>query len=111
MALRHLIPDFGIGKRTEETEEITEVPEEAEMPKVNIRIDNLNGMSDVDRVVKFLKDGSITFLKTKDMQKRDLGEFQLTIQKLKRMCTNYGFDLVGTEEGIHPRHAQVRANN
>lgn len=96
MALKDLLPSFSIKKE----EDLIEFPTEEEFEeKVMIRVDKLNGMGDVDRIIKLIKEGNILFLKTKELQKKDLGEFQTSVQKLKKHCNNYGFDMVGTEEG------------
>lgn len=96
---------------------IAEGDEDVELPvaeepveRVNVRIENLGGIGDIDRLTKFVREGNILFLKTRELQKRDLGQFQTSVQKLKRVCTNYGFDLAGTEEGylvITPKFAQI----
>lgn len=96
---------------------ISEDDKDVELPvveepveRVNVRIENLGGIGDVDRLTKFVREGNILFLKTRELQKRDLGQFQTSVQKLKRVCTNYGFDLAGTEEGylvITPKFAQI----
>ncbi len=70
----------------------------------------MTGTVDVDRFEKLLRQGNILFLKTKMLQRQDLGQFQLAVQKLKRISHNYGFDLVGTEEGylvVTPKFARV----
>jgi SepF-like predicted cell division protein (DUF552 family) len=94
-----------------EEEEVVELPTEEEAtPKINVRVENLTGMEDVDRIMKLLKEGNILFLKTRDLQKKDIGQFQTTVQKMKRSCSQYGFDIVGTEEGYlicTPRFAKI----
>ena len=108
MALRDLIPDFSFGKKQEEPMEIAEEPDMGQ--KISVRIENLSGMVDVDRIIKLVREGNILFLKTKNLQKKDLGEFQLSVQKIKRNCQNYGLDVVGTPEGyllITPKFAQI----
>jgi SepF-like predicted cell division protein (DUF552 family) len=83
---------------------------EEPVERVSVRIENLGGMGDIDRVAKFVREGNILFLKTRELQKKDLGQFQTSVQKLKRICTNYGFDIAGTEEGylvITPKFAQI----
>ena len=107
MGLRDLLPETLFGSR----QEAVELPEEEEQTeRVNIRIENLNNMADVDRFEKLLREGNILLLKTKQLQRQDLGQFQLAVQKLKRLSHNYGFDLVGTEEGylvVTPKFARV----
>lgn len=98
-------------KRTEPAElPVEEEPEAQAGEKIMVRIENLNGMVDIDRLMKFLREGNILFLKTKDLQKRDLGAFQTSVQKWKRVCQQYGWDIVGTEEGylvITPKFAYI----
>jgi len=106
MALKDLLPSFPPRK-----EELIELSEEVEpFQKITVRVDKLNGMGDVDRLIKLIKEGNILFLKTKELQKKDLGEFQTSVQKLKKYCNNYGFDMIGTEEGYlvcTPKFAQI----
>lgn len=105
-----LIKDLLKRVRKEEDEHVELPVEDSPSEKITVRIDHLGGLVDVDRLMKFLREGNILFLKTKDLQKRDLGQFQTAVQKLKRVCTNMGFDLAGTEEGyivVTPRFAQI----
>ncbi len=96
--------------RKKKEEEFVEVPFEEETDRVDIRIENFEGLIDVDRITKLVKKGSIVFLKTKNIQKRDLGQFQAGVTKLKKICDSYGWDIVGTEEGyilITPRFVKI----
>jgi SepF-like predicted cell division protein (DUF552 family) len=57
-----------------------------------------------------VKEGNILFVKTQELQKKDLGQFQTAVQKLNRICKNFGFDLVGTEDGylvVTPKFAKI----
>lgn len=97
-------------KKTAE-DEITELPEEQEpSQKVTVRIENLRDFVDIDRISRLVKDGNIVFIKTKELQRQDLGEFQNCVAKLKRVCGQWGWDLVGTEEGyilVTPQSAKI----
>lgn len=98
-----------LSKKREEPVEIQH-PEEAEQEKIKIRIENFGGMLDIDRLMKFVREGNILFLKTKELQRRDVGAFQTGVQKWKRVCQQLGWDIAGTEEGylvITPRFAQI----
>lgn len=94
-------------------EEQMELPtEQPEGPseKVTVRVDNLQGINDVERIEKLVKDGNIMFLKVFDLQKKDLGQFKQTVQMLKRRCIQYGWDIVGIEEGymvLAPKFAKI----
>lgn len=108
--LMALLKDI-LGKFKTTKEEPMELQaEEESTEKVSVRVENLGGLNDVDRIMKFLREGNILFLKTRELQKRDLGQFQTTVQKLKRVCGQYGWDIAGTEEGylvVTPRFAQI----
>ncbi len=90
---------------------VVEFPEETEeAEKLNVRIDSLSGMEDVDRIASLLKQGNIMFLKVKDLQKKDIGQFQATVQKLKRNCMQFKWDIVGLEDGylvVTPSFAKI----
>jgi SepF-like predicted cell division protein (DUF552 family) len=81
--------------------------------RVTVRVENLGGTADIDRIIKFVREGNILFLKTKELQRKDLGQFQTSVQKLKRSCTSFGFDIAGTEEGylvVTPKFAAISRN-
>jgi SepF-like predicted cell division protein (DUF552 family) len=97
-----------------EDEQDVELPvAEEPVERVSVRVENLGGLGDIDRISKLVREGNILFLKTRELQKRDLGQFQTAVQKLKRVCTNFNFDIAGTEEGylvITPKFAQISRN-
>lgn len=97
-----------------EDEQDVELPvAEEPMERVNVRVENLGGIGDVDRLTKLVREGNIIFLRTRELQKRDFGQFQTSVQKLKRVCTNFNFDIAGTEEGylvVTPKFAQISRN-
>ena len=76
-------------------------PTAQEMPAapVNVRIERLVDFVDIDRITRLLKENNIIFLKTGDLQRQDIGEFENCVQKLKRVCSQNSWDIVGTEEG------------
>lgn len=92
-------------------EEPMELPVEEETTQpVYVRVENLKDFVDIERITKLLRDGNIVFLKTKELQKTDLGEFQNCVQKLRRVSNQYGFDIAGTEEGyivLTPTFAKI----
>jgi SepF-like predicted cell division protein (DUF552 family) len=99
-----------LGKGQEE--EVVEFPEEVTEgeKKVTVRIETLENFIDAERVARLLRDGNIVFLKVGDLQKKDLGEFQNCVQKLKRLCSQGGWDIVGVEEGylvLTPTFAKI----
>ena len=99
-----------IRARGKEEEFIVLEYEEEPKEKINIRIENFGGLIDVDRIVKLVRQGNIVFLRTKTLQKRDIGQLQAGVTKLKKVCDQYGWDIAGTEEGyviIAPRFAEI----
>ena len=93
-------------------EESVELPVEQEaMQQIMVRIETLRDFVDIDRIGRLVKEGNIVFLNTKELQRKDLGEFQNCVQKLKRMSNQFGFDLAGTEEGylvVTPTFAKIQ---
>ena len=52
----------------------------------------------------------IVFLRARELQRKDLGEFQNCVAKLKKVSNQHGFDLVGTEDGyllVTPSFAKI----
>jgi SepF-like predicted cell division protein (DUF552 family) len=93
-------------------EEPLEVPVEEEVPgrQVLVRIETLTDFVDIDRITRMLKEGNIVFIRAKELQRKDLGEFQNCVAKLKKVTSQYGFDIVGTEEGyllVTPQFAKI----
>jgi SepF-like predicted cell division protein (DUF552 family) len=92
-------------------EEPVELPvEEEPVQPVYVRIENLKDFVDIERITKLVREGNIVFLKTKELQRTDLGEFQNCVQKLKRVSNQFGFDIAGTEEGylvVTPSFAKI----
>jgi SepF-like predicted cell division protein (DUF552 family) len=87
------------------------LPEEEEQrQQINVRIETLKDFVDTERITNLLNEGNIIFLKTKDIQRHDLGEFQNCVQKLKRNSAKFGWDIVGLEEGylvLTPKFARI----
>lgn len=97
------------GKKSDEAVEFPVEEEEAKQP-IMVRIETLRDFVDIDRITRLLKEGTIVFLKTKELQRKDLGEFQNCVQKLKRVSNQFGFDIAGTEEGyivVTPTFAKI----
>lgn len=101
-----------LGKRDEEQVELPIEQGESEQPaeKVMVRVENLTGVNDVERIERLLKQGNILFLKISDLQRKDLGQFRQTVQMLKRRCIQFGWDIVGIEGGymvLTPKFAKI----
>jgi len=88
-------------KKFKRGEETIEFPEEEMEPteKIIVRVETLKDFLDTERVARMLKQGNIVFLKTTVLQRQDLGEFKNCVEKLKRFCNQYNWDIAGIEEG------------
>ena len=98
-------------KTSDEVIELPSPPEEEPSPKLTIRVENFGGLTDVQRIAKFVSSGNIVILKTKALQRKDLGQFQTGVQKLKRVCDERGWGIIGTEEGyiiVAPKFVKIR---
>jgi SepF-like predicted cell division protein (DUF552 family) len=105
MGLADILKKLSPKKEYEEIE-----AEKEEQPKINVKIESLTALGDVERLANLVKEGNILFVKTQELQKKDLGQFQTAVQKLNRICKNFGFDLVGTEDGylvVTPKFAKI----
>lgn len=85
--------------KKKEKEDYVEIPETQKEKKFEVRIEKINSVVDVERVLSYVKKGNILIVKLKDLQKQDLGEFQTAIQRMKRICNQNGWKIAGIEEG------------
>jgi len=102
--------DILFGRKDEEVVEVTDEPSEAAAANVTVRIETLRDFVDIDRIARNVRDGSIVLIKTRELQRKDLGEFQNCVAKLKRVSASSGFDLAGTDEGyliVTPTFAKI----
>lgn len=92
--------DSILGAFKKNDDDVVEVPEDLEEQKqITVRIETLRDFVDTERIARVLKDGNVVFLKVGELQKHDIGEFQNSVQKLKRFANQFGWDMVGMEEG------------
>lgn len=80
-------------------EEYTEIPAEEETgARVNIMIDHIEGMIDVDKVIKKVRGGNIVIAKIKDLREGNMEELKHCISKLKTATANIDGDIAGVGE-------------
>jgi len=78
--------------------------------KVGVKIDNLSGYADTDRVQQFLREGNIIFLRIKDLRAKDINELKRAVERLKKTVAAMNGDLVGLDEDfliITPKYAKI----
>lgn len=85
---------------------------ESRMPgKIGISIEKLEDFSDTDRILKAVREGSLVFLRIKNLKEKDLGELKRAVEKLKRTVLAQNGEIVGVEQDwliLAPEHAKVQ---
>ena len=100
---------FKMGKKPQD--DAVEFPEEQEpQERLTVRIENVTGLGDVERVAGYIKQGNVVLIKVRDLQKKDVGLFQTSLQKMKRLSTQFNWDMVALQEGyiiMTPNFARI----
>jgi len=94
----------------EEGEDFVEAIPEAEEGKVNVRIEKLQSYADADRVQQLVREGSVVFLKIKELRGKDINELKRAVDKLRKTCVAMNGDMVGVDEDfliITPKFATI----
>jgi len=96
----------------EEGEEFLELDETLleEEEKINVKIENLNSFSDVERIQQSLREGNVVFVKIKDLRDRDLDELKRCVDRLKKTCLAMNGDIAVVHDDflvITPEFARV----
>ncbi len=66
--------------------------------KVNVRIETLKDFNDTDRVQGVLREGSVVFLRIRDLREKNVAELKRSIEKLKKTCVANNGDIAGVED-------------
>ncbi len=91
---------FKGGNKEKVSQDSVEFPEDSEpREQLTVRIESVNNLTDVERVSVLLRKGNVLLLKIKDIQRRDIGLAQTVLQKLKRLSTQFNWDIVSLPEG------------
>jgi SepF-like predicted cell division protein (DUF552 family) len=87
------------GKKREE-ESYVEVDESklANQKGINIKIEELNGFTDTDRIQNIVREGSVVFLRIKNLRQKDINELKRSVDKLKKTIIANEGDIVGVDE-------------
>lgn len=78
--------------------------------KMGIVIESVAEFGDTEKVLKFLREGTIVLLKVKALREKDLGELKRVVERLKRTVVAQNGDIVGVEQDwllLVPEHVIV----
>lgn len=93
-----------------EEESFLELEEKPEERQINVRIENLSGFSDSEKIQEFLREGNIIFLRIKGLREKNISELQRAVNKLRKTCAAMDGDIVGVSEDyliLTPNYAKV----
>ena len=85
-------------------------PGAASYGKMGIRIETLSDFGDAEKVLRFIREGSIVMLRIKSLKEKDLSELKRAVEKLKRTILAQNGDMVGVEQDwllLVPQHVVV----
>ncbi|MEM5794620.1 MAG: cell division protein SepF [Candidatus Aenigmatarchaeota archaeon] len=110
MALKDLLQKIKPVK--EEKEEFVELDTSLleEDKRIKIKVENLTGFVDTEKVQQLLREGNVVFLKIKDLRNKDINELKRCVERLKKTCLAMNGDMVGVDEDfliITPDFARV----
>jgi len=109
MVLKKLLEKL---KRKKEPEEWAELGPEAfkEKKVVDVRVENLRGADDAERIQQLVREGSVCFVRIKELRQRDVTELKRCVNRLRKTCAAMGGDIVGVDEDfliVTPEFARV----
>ncbi len=98
-------------KVTEPEDEFVELPEPgSEEQRVPVRIEQLQSFADTEKVLQYLRDGNVIFLRIKDLRGKDITELKRAVERLKKTVQASNGDIVGIDEDfiiLTPNFARV----
>jgi SepF-like predicted cell division protein (DUF552 family) len=111
MALKDILQKIKLGKE-EKKEEFLEIDSSLaeEERKISVKVENLTGFVDTERIQQLLREGNVIFLKIKDLRNKDINELKRCVERLKKTCLAMNGDIAGVDEDfliITPDFARV----
>lgn len=94
-----------------EEESYVEVDEKStDKHGARIRISELKNFADTETVQNMVREGTIVFLRIKEMRQKDINELKKSVDKLKKTIAANNGDIVGVDEDfliLTPSSAKV----
>ena len=78
--------------------------------KVSVRIEQLQGVADADRIQQFVREGHVVFLRIRELRTKDIAELKRAVERLKKTIEASNGDIVGVDEDfiiLTPNFAKV----
>lgn len=100
----------GMGAQPEHGEEFVEVTSEEEKNQVNVKIDTMTSYADAERVLQFLREGYVIFLRIRELREKNINELKKAVEKIKKTANAMNGDMVGVDEDfliVTPKFARV----
>ncbi|MCS7093657.1 MAG: cell division protein SepF [Candidatus Aenigmarchaeota archaeon] len=99
-------------KKKREVEEEVEIKEDAfkEEVKPKIRVEILQGYSEVEKIQQYVREGQIVFLNIKSLREKNLSELKRSVDRLKNTIEALNGDIVGIDNDyllLTPSYARV----
>ena len=84
-------------KKTEVIEQYTEIPvsEDDLGPGKKVIIDSLNGIYEVDKVMRNVRDGHIVIVRIKNLKDTNIEELKQCTSKMRNACESMNGDIIG----------------
>ena|SRR5437879_1392547 len=82
----------------------------SESNRISVKVSILRQFSDTENVQQLLREGSVVFLKIKEMRDRDLSELKRSVDRIRKTCMAMGGDIVGVDEDfliVCPSYARI----
>lgn len=96
---------FGLFRKKKEAEEDVRLDEFHEIPmdmddqtRTKVMIEKLDGVIDVDRIVRKARSGNIVIVGIKDVRERSMDELKHSISKMKTSVAMFNGDIAGVGE-------------
>ena len=99
-----------IGGQPAQGEEFVEVTAEDEKSQVNVKIDTMTSYADAERVLSFLREGYVVFLRIRELREKNINELKKAVEKIKKTANAMNGDMVGVDEDfliITPKFARI----